>query len=1409
MSYNQSRFDKNEPPQYRKTGRSGPRYSGGGKGGGAGGGNAHPPSNKSFKRNNNVQGGQYRVSSGSVGSNYGNAAGSTSGVQNGAPSQMPSHVVVSDAPVTVKPTDMSPQKSSNRGAPEAPVTNTSTVSSNPVAPSTPVTGEAPFPLQFGSISPGLMQIPARTSSAPPTLDEQNYEQACYDSVKGAPVRPIQAIPKHMPTKNAGPVDTSNAVEGHSISEARRDTQVSAGPPSPQTQKTLHPIPGLPMQFPFHQAHISIQSSGPRAQLHPHSMMTSSVPMPIPIPLQMGSPRIPQQVYAQKLQSHMMQSQGVMPRSQNINFSSQLGTQLPQLGSMGFNVTSQFLQQHPGNLGSPRKAVKITHPDTHEELMFAQRTNGHQMSGSSAPQSPPNVSGPSSLPLKSTQITPSSQVPRLYNQVMLKPAVETHSEKNAESSLPISSPSAEKNTSKIPSPHEEACSIYTQWDPSNMNKRSSQQSKPLMSVPAGPTVELSTVDSLITDTSSSAFTSHAKHHSSAVQGSTEGTRRDTVNRSNENKDDDRMPSKKSHSHMQKQVLHSLDTSGNEKKVGEIKQHNEDVNLLAKKYSRDFLMKFSERCIDLPEGFEITSGIAEVLTVCTGNVARESFPGRNAERPMGGPRSHRHGSGMSDDRWGKAPGPLATGRDLQLDTGYGNHGANFVGSRPGKVGNYGVIKNQYGQFPVQYAGGILSGSMQYMGPQLGLQQTNSDFDRWQRGNSFQRGQTPSQTPLQVMHRAERKYEVGKITDEEQAKQRQLKGILNKLTPQNFERLFEQVKQVNIENAGTLTGVISQIFDKALMEPTFCEMYANFCYHLSGELPDFCENNEKITFKRLLLNKCQEEFERGEREQEEANRPEEEGEAKQSDEEREEKRVQARRRMLGNIRLIGELYKKKMLTERIMHECIKKLLGQYQNPDEEDLEALCKLMSTIGEMIDHPKAKVHMDAYFDMMAKLSNNMKLSSRVRFMLKDSIDLRKNKWQQRRKVEGPKKIEEVHRDAANERQAQSNRLTRGPSMGSSFRRQQPTDFAPRGSNISPSPKAQMGGFRGLPQKPRGYVVQDVRPNERHPFENRTLSVPLPQRPLGDNSITLGPQGGLAKGMSIRGQPLVSNVSESRKIPTGPNGYGSVSNHPANASREEYKRKISPDRFVNPSANDEINSIDRNMNFGSREVQNSNHISDTSRPVTPPTKNKEPQSTESVSCEKVWPEEQLRKMSMEAIKEFYSAKDEKEIALCVKDLNAPSFYPSMISIWVTDSFERKDMERDLLAMLLVNLANSQNAMLSQAELVKGFESVLASLEDAVTDAPKAADFLGSIFAKVILENVIPMTEIGRLIYEGGEEQGRLVEIGLAAEVLGSVLEIIQTEKGDPVLNEIRSASELQLENFRPPNFKKSLRLDKFI
>ncbi|KAE8679844.1 putative receptor-like protein kinase [Hibiscus syriacus] len=637
---------------------------------------------------------------------------------------------------------------------------------------------------------------------------------------------------------------------------------------------------------------------------------------------------------------------------------------------------------------------------------------------------------------------------------------------------------------------------------------------------------------------------------------------------------------------------LGTSGNgERARGGLVNREKGESRNIAKYSRDFLLKFAEKCTDLPPGFEIASDIVDVLMVTNANashfVDRDSYSGsgRIMDRQFSGARQDCRASGMvDDDRWIRQPGSFGPGRDLRFDLSYGA----AVGFRPCQGGNFGVLRYPRGQAPLAYVGGILAGPMQPMGPQGGMPRNSLDSERWLRtANYQQKGFIPSpQTPLQMMHKAERKYEVGIVSGAEESKQRQLKAILNKLTPQNFEKLFEQVKAVKIDNVVTLTCVISQIFDKALMEPTFCEMYADFCFHLAGELPDFREENEKITFKRLLLNKCQEEFERGEREQEEANKVEEEGEAKQSEEEREEKRIKARRRMLGNIRLIGELYKKKMLTERIMHECIKKLLGEYENPDEEDVEALCKLMSTIGEMIDHPKAKVHMDAYFDRMAKLSNNIKLSSRVRFMLKDSIDLRKNNWQQRRKVEGPKKIEEVHRDAAQERQAQTSRLARGPGINAAARRA-PMDFGPRGSMLS-SPGSQMGNYRAMPNQARGFGAQDSRMDDRQYFEARTLSVPLPQRPMGgDDSVTLGPQGGLARGMSFRGPSGISSTpltdaspasGDSRRVATSLNGFNSKSERATYGSREDLMPRNETDRSTVPTAYDYLNSQERGMNF---------------------------------------------------------------------------------------------------------------------------------------------------------------------------------------------------------------------------------------
>lgn len=68
--------------------------------------------------------------------------------------------------------------------------------------------------------------------------------------------------------------------------------------------------------------------------------------------------------------------------------------------------------------------------------------------------------------------------------------------------------------------------------------------------------------------------------------------------------------------------------------------------------------------------------------------------------------------------------------------------------------------------------------------------------------------------------------------------------------------------------------------------------------------------------------------------------------------------------------------------------------------------------------------------------------------------------------------------------------------------------------------------------------------------------------------------------------------------------------------------------------------------------------------------------------------------------IFSARDVNEVAQCIKDLNSPNFHPSMVSIWVIDSFERKNTERDLLAKLLVKLGKSQDGLLTQTQFIEG-------------------------------------------------------------------------------------------------------------
>lgn len=634
-----------------------------------------------------------------------------------------------------------------------------------------------------------------------------------------------------------------------------------------------------------------------------------------------------------------------------------------------------------------------------------------------------------------------------------------------------------------------------------------------------------------------------------------------------------------------------------------------------------------------------------------------------------------------------------------------------------------------------------------------------------------------------------------------EKQIKSIMNKMTKEKFDKLSGQMCDIPITSYEALTLVIRMVYEKAVGEPVFADMYAKLCYRLSERVKNspfvkiiesdedpeaeagaeynededsgcttyrwsndvsitdaeiigpfdteeecidvatdktketspikrgetelslhrllikrgrfikimLCEETSKFytvffpvakaeqcgqqlttkiftseiecqgdaskknTFKRSLLNKCEDEFNKQDiyqvlkddmRAYNKAKSTFSAPDAKQKAADLEFRRIKIKKQMLGNIKFIGELYKLSMLKEKIMRFCIQSLMkleevdGAYlqfrdvedDDMDEEDHEALCQLFTTIGKTIDTRKAQPFMSVYFKKIETMSDDKDLSSRSRFMYKDLIEMRSKGWKFRREMETAKTLDEIRKDAERDERNAAQQSAQGGGYGGGRGGGGRGGGGRGGGGGYQNNQGGRGGGDYRNQGGRGGGGGDYRSDNRRENQGdaRGAGYGGSQKPAGGRGgfgSSSGRGGGPAPGASSRAPPVPTKILAAPKS----GGPGS-------------KAAFSPDKLKNRA----------------KGMRN----------------------------------------------EFMADKNEKELLLSMDDLSGtPDAGRSVVQINLDDAFEAKENERRASIAMVVVLYKSNK--LSKSDIEAPMADIIEFIDSLVVDAPGAFNYLGDM------------------------------------------------------------------------------------
>ncbi|XP_051997510.1 eukaryotic translation initiation factor 4 gamma 2-like [Xyrauchen texanus] len=451
-----------------------------------------------------------------------------------------------------------------------------------------------------------------------------------------------------------------------------------------------------------------------------------------------------------------------------------------------------------------------------------------------------------------------------------------------------------------------------------------------------------------------------------------------------------------------------------------------------------------------------------------------------------------------------------------------------------------------------------------------------------------------------------------------------------------------------------------------------------------------------------------------------------------------------MLGNIKFIGELGKLDLIHESILHKCIKTLLEKKKSVQledmGEDLECLCQIMSTVGPRLDHEKAMSLMDQYFGRMRSLMNNKDLPARIRFLLQDTVELRKNNWVPRKAFidNGPKTINQIHQDAVKDSGVFIPPMTQG--IRTDFF--QENSFLP--TRLKPD-RETLGGLADMFGQMLGSgigtgpgVIQDryspTMGRRTNPIFNGHGGhmAPAPQPFIKSNQG----QNLLFQNQTPSQQQAQSKDMQPCFVKKGLLNADEISLRPSQSFilNKNQMPKLQPQvpTMIPPSAQPPCAStppLGQPPQLGLK--------------TNPPPIHEKPQK---ISKKPPPAKEELLKMTETAVATYLSSKNMNDAVNGVREMRPPKhLLPEMLCKMIVCSLESPDDDREHVSTLINTLR--MEGLVTGENFMQAFLNVLDQCPKIELDIPLVKSYLAQFAARAIIADLVSMAELAHPLENG--------------------------------------------------------------